>query len=259
MFSTPSRFGTPQPQDRSRIGSRIPSLRSSRQQTPIPPQSSRNSTPQSSRTPLRSRGNTPSNQGYTSSKNTSAGPQLVPLWQANAGLVINGEINGFRLQILFSTIHKSDWMTQTTARRCGIQGIPLRQEYYLENTYMDHRYNQRTRNPINLRVGTINNQDIIITTHDIVPIVQDTNFYNRSQSLQDQRNRIFFLIGMDTIRNNRIKLQVNGQKSVIHVPNPNYQPPAEQRYYKFNALQYPDLTNQANRDFNVRNVNRSKL
>src|SRR2546427_12307440 len=95
-------------------------------------------------------------------------------------------------------------MARATARRCGFGGtVQLQQNHYLENTYMDHRYNQQTRNPIDVKIGEDpNNNDLYITTEDRVTIVEDTNFYYRSQSLQDQRNRLFILIGLDTINHN---------------------------------------------------------
>ena len=39
-----------------------------------------------------------------------------------------------------------------SARRCGLQGQIIN-DNYLENTYMDHRYGQRTTNPIDIRIG----------------------------------------------------------------------------------------------------------
>ena len=88
---TPSPFRTPSP---SRRISDVPSLRSSRQQSRISTQSSASS---------RSR------QG------SSTGPQLRNVHQANAGAVINGEIRGYRLQVVFSIVHKLDWMTMESA------------------------------------------------------------------------------------------------------------------------------------------------
>jgi hypothetical protein len=226
--------------------------------------SSRNSTPgtNSSRTisripsPIGSGGNS---RSYTRSisRTSSVGPQLVPEWIANSGLVINGEINGFRLQIIFSLIHKLDWITQETARRCGIAGIQLHGDYYLERTYMGHRYNQRSRNNVNIKIGEDpNGNDILITTNDIVPIVRDDNFYYRSQSLQDPRSRLFFLIGKDTIQQNNIQIKVNERGGEIFIPNPDYQPAIGKRYYKIKAMEYPDLSNQSNRAFNIHNVNK---
>ena len=95
----------------------------------------------------------PSHQSRSSSEQSSQGPQLVPIWRANAGIVINGEINGFRLQVIFSTIHRVDWMTETTAQRCGITGVVFQRDHYLEDTYMDHRFRQQTRNPIDIKIG----------------------------------------------------------------------------------------------------------
>ena len=68
---------------------------------------------------------------------------------------------------------------------------------------MDHRYNQRTRNPVWILVGQDSNgRNLYITTNDIIPVIENTNFYYQSQSLQNQRNRLFILIGLDTIRSN---------------------------------------------------------
>jgi hypothetical protein len=147
-------------------------------------------------------------------------------------------------------------MTQTTAQRCGIAQSQLQGNYYLENTYMDHRYNQRSRNIINIKIGqdpNDPNRDIFITTNDIIPIVQDGNFHYASQSLQDQRNRYFILIGMDTIQHNN--LQIRADKLEILMPNPNYQQPIEKKFYKLKAMAYPDLSIQQNREFNIQNIN----
>src|SRR5947199_157038 len=85
------------PQSRSR--SRVPSLSLNRQMSRVPSQ-----------------------QSQSSSEQSSQGSQLIPIWRANAGILINGEINGFRLQVIFSIIHRVVWMTETTAQRCGITG-----------------------------------------------------------------------------------------------------------------------------------------
>ena len=233
MYSTPRSLETPHQSERSRSGSRIPSLTPSRQMSRIPSQQSRSSSEQSSR-----------------------GPQMVPMWKANAGFVINGVINGIKVQVIFSTIHKTDWMTQRTARRCGFGGtVQLQQNHYLENTYMDHRYSEQTRNPIDIKIGEDpNDNDLYITTEDRVTIVDDNNFHNRSQSLQDLRNRLYILIGLDTIEHNGLIIKL--KELVILFPNPNYQPNPEKKYYKIKAMQYPDLSVQANRDFHVRNINR---
>ena len=231
---TPSPFRTPS-RSPGRGTNDPPSLPISQQQTPISGQSSvssnsRTTTPswaQSARsgdiisripTPVPSR---PSSRSSSRSRSSSIGPQLISTWIANSGLVINGEINGFRLQIIFSTIHKTDWMTQETAQRCGIGGQLIPGDHYLENTYMDHRYNQRTRNAIDILIGQINGNSVYITTSDVVPIVRTDNFYHRSESLRNQRNRYFFLVGMDTIQSNNIVIRAD--KLQILIPNPDYQ------------------------------------
>ena len=92
---------------------------------------------------------------------------------------------------------------------------------------MDHRYGQRTTNPIDIRIGEDSQRrDVYITTSDVVPIVRNDNFYNRSQSLQDPRNQIFIIIGMNTIQQNEIQIKVRGDKSEIMMPNPNYVAPS---------------------------------
>ena len=234
IYSTPELSGTPRPSERSRSGSRVPSL-----------------------TPSRQMSRAPSYQSRSSSEQSSRGPQLVPVWRANAGIVINGEINGFRLQVIFSTIHRVDWMTETTAQRCGITGVIFQRDHYLEDTYMDHRFRQQTRNPIDIKIGEDPNQnDLYITTDDRVNIVQDSNFYYRSDSLQDPRNRLFILIGLDTIEDNNLILQLKQLR--ILFPNPNYQPNPEKKYYKIKAMQYPDLSVQTNREFHVSMVETRK-
>ena len=158
---SPSSFRTPS-RSPSRNTNDPPSLSQSRQQTPISRQSSVNSrstTPsyaQSARSDdIISRIPTPSSSTSRSrnSSSSSRGPQLTPSWIANSGVVINGDINGYRLQIIFSTIHKTDWLTRETARRCGLLGQSMGRDHYLENTYMDHKYNQRTRNPVDILIG----------------------------------------------------------------------------------------------------------
>ena len=120
---------------------------------------------------------------------------------------------------------------------------------------MDHRYEQRTANPIDIRIGQDNQRrDVFITTSDIVPIVRRDNFHNRSQSLQDRRNRLFIIIGMDTIQQNEIRIKVQGNKSEIMIPNQNYVAPTEKKYHKFNAMQYPDLSQAGNLDFNIQYI-----
>src|ERR1041384_2314760 len=235
--SNQSGYNTPRQSQRSQNGSRVSSLTPSRQISPIPPQSSRSSSEQQS----------------------SQGPQIVPIWKANAGFVINGEINGIRLQVIFSTIHKTDFMTRSTARRCGFTGtVQLQQNHYLENTYFDHSYSQQTRNPVNIKIGEDpNNNDLYITTEDRVTIVDDNNFYNRSQSLQNPRNRLYVLIGLDTIEHNGLIIKL--KELVILFPNPNFMPNPEKKYYKIKAMQYPDLSIQTNRDFHVSTIEKKNI
>src|SRR5208282_3087983 len=190
-----------------------PSLTHSQQTTPISPQmsvSSRNSSSRSTNTqsirssdilsqipsPISSNGSRGRSRSYTS----STGPQLVPIWVANSGLVINGTIRGIKLQIIFSIIHHLDWMTQYTARRCGVETERLRGRYYLEKTYMDHSYEQRSRRQVVITLGQVNGQDVTITTANEVPVVHNDNFHYQSQSLQDEQSRLFILIGFDTIQ-----------------------------------------------------------
>ena len=235
MYTPTSSFNSLGPSQRSQSGSLIPSLPSSRQQTPISPQSSRNSSTQPS-------------------TRSSQGPQIVPMWKANAAMVINGDINGRRLQVIFSTIHKSDWMTVTTANTCGLLGRRMQNDQYLENTYMDHRYSQMTRNPINILIGDDpHGNNLFITTEDQVFIVFDSNFYHRSQSMTDPRNRLFILIGTNTIERNGLIIRPSEGK--ILYPNPNYIPPTEKKYYTIRTMKYPDLADQRNREFNIGNIN----
>ncbi len=257
---SPSSFRTPS-RSPSRNTNDPPSLSQSRQQTPISRQSSVNSrstTPsyaQSARSDdIISRIPTPSNSTSRSrsSSSSSRGPQLTPSWIANSGVVINGDINGYRLQIIFSTIHKTDWLTRETARKCGLLGQSMGRDHYLENTYMDHKYNQRTRNPVDILIGQNNGNNVYITTSDIVSIVNDDEFWNRSESLRDPRNRNYILIGMDTIQHNN--LQIRADKGRILMPNPNYQQAVGKKYYLIKTMQYPDLSDQRNREFNIQNI-----
>jgi len=91
-----------------------------------------------------------------------------------------------------------------------------------------------------------------ITTSDIVSIVDDDEFWNRSESLRDPRNRIFLLVGMDTIQYNN--LQIRADKGRILMPNPNYQQAVGKKYYLIKTMQYPDLSEQRNREFNIQNI-----
>ena len=121
---------------------------------------------------------------------------------------------------------------------------------------MDHRYNQRTRNMIDILIGQINGNNVYITTSDVVPIIQTDNFYHRSKSLRDQRNRYFFLVGMDTIQSNNIVIRAD--KLQILIPNPDYQQAIRKKYYQIKAMQYPDLSEQRNRKFNIHNIVESR-
>jgi endonuclease IV len=248
-YTPPSQFNTPRHSPRRTLND-PPSLSNSRQQSPIRTQSSRNSSSRRSsesseriqRPVIRP---IPLERRRSSS---SREQEPIPTYGANAGLVINGEINGFRLQVIFSTIHQEDWLTVTTAQRCGIQGNRLQNDHYLERTYMDHQYNQRSRNRIRIRLGQDNQgRDVEIRTNDIVPIVKTNNFFYQSQSLADPRSRYFILIG----RNTQIAEGIEIIKQKIRIPNPNYVAPVEKRYYEFRAMNYPDLTNQNNLDFNI--------
>jgi hypothetical protein len=146
-------------------------------------------------------------------------------------------------------------MTQETAQKIGIVNREQLTRNYLERTYMDHDYRQRTRYTMNIRLGQdANGRDIFIETNDRVPIVENSNFHFMSQSLQDQRSRIFFVVGMDTIQHNGLQIRVDKQE--ILMPNPNYQPPNEKKFYKFRTMQYPDLSIPGNRDFNIQNINK---
>ena len=57
---------------------------------------------------------------------------------------------------------------------------------------MDHRFRQQTRNPIDIKIGEDPNQNDL--SDDRVNIVQDSNFYYRSDSLRDPRNRFSYLL-----------------------------------------------------------------
>jgi len=81
-------------------------------------------------------------------------------------------------------------------------------------------------------------------------IVKDSNFFYRSDSLADVRNRYFILIGNGTRKANGIEIR----NTRIIMPNPHYTPPPEEKYYKFKRLKYPDLSNQANLDFCILTV-----
>ena len=57
---------------------------------------------------------------------------------------------------------------------------------------------------------------------------------------------------MDTIQYNN--LQIRADKSQILMPNPNYQQAVGKKYYLFKTMQYPDLSEQRNREFNIQNI-----
>gem|GEM_PF-6325731 len=144
-------------------------------------------------------------------------------------------------------------MTVNTANRCGIGRNRLNNDYYLEETYMDHRFKQRSRNPVTVYLGQDKNgRDVTITTRNIIPVVDNDNFHYQSQSLADPRNREFLVIGMRTVKDNGIEIRVD--KLEIKIPNQYYQAPTEDKYIRLKALEYPDLSNRANLDFNIRNI-----
>ena len=123
---------------------------------------------------------------------------------------------------------------------------------------MDHRYNQESRRRITIRLGQDpQGRDVTIETENKVPIVRNDNFYYASQSLQDPRNRLFILIGTNTIQYNGIRIRTRNEKSEVLIPNPHYQPSPEKQFYRLIALQYPDLSIPENRDFNIHNINQS--
>jgi hypothetical protein len=187
------------------------------------------------------------------SNSSSVGPQLVNMRRANAGVVINGSINGYMLQIVFSTIHGEDWMTMSTANKCRLDRNRLYNDYYLEETYMDHRFKQRSRHAVTVYLGQDKNgRDVTITTKDIIAVVDNDNFHYQSQSLADPRNREFLVIGMRTIIEKKIEIRVD--KLEIKIPNQYYQAPTEDKYIRLKALEYPDLSIRANLDFNIRNI-----
>ena len=43
-----------------------------------------------------------------------------PTFQAQGGIAVNGQIRGVRLTVLFSTIHRYNFMSISTAQRCGL-------------------------------------------------------------------------------------------------------------------------------------------
>ena len=60
---------------------------------------------------------------------------------------------------------------------------------------------------------------------------------------------------MDTIQHNGLRIKIDGDKSEILMPNPNYQQPTEKKFYKLKTLAYPDLSIQQNQEFNIHNIN----
>ena len=188
------------------------------------------------------------------------------VFQAQSGLCINGIINGFKIQIGFSTIHKYNFMTKNTALRCNLIRNRRHDTQYLENTWMDHGYKE-TRDDINtdIRISEAEdnpyNRDLYITLDDI-RIVNDENFFNRSQSLQDPRNRYFLIIGYDTIKDLRIRIDTINNR--IKIPNPQYQAPLEKKDFTIKAKSWPDLSIPENRENIITNIisekgNRIKL
>ena len=81
----------------------------------------------------------------------------IPLFQSQAGISINGEINGVHLTISFSVIHKYNFTTITTARRCALNftSNTNNQTKYLESTFMDHGYRNMklNRTPPTYKIG----------------------------------------------------------------------------------------------------------
>ena len=95
------------------------------------------------------------------------------------------------------------------------------------------------------------NRDIYITLDDI-RIIDDMNFFNRPQSLQDPRNRHFLVIGYDDIK--RLNIRIDNLKNKIRIPNEQYQPPPEKKDYTIKAYSWPDLSIPENREMNISNM-----
>ena len=197
----------------------------------------RGTPPQQSRSPsiLRSQSTRSSRQISRSRSPTTTG-----IFQAPLGLCINVLINGVKLQTGFSTIHKYNFMTESTAQRCGLitNAVRRHEEQYLENTPMDHAYKKTREQETDIVIGqktapdgTVS--DVTITIDDI-RIINNGNFYNRSQSLQNFQNRLFLIIGMDSIEDLGIQLDVKNKK--IKIPNPDYQQPIEKRNITIKAF-----------------------
>ena len=80
-------------------------------------------------------------------------------------------------------------------------------------------------------------------------ITTDENYYNRSQSLQDQRNRLWVVIGMDTI--DELNIRINIPKRQVLLPNPYYQIPTQKKDMKIKGRFYPDLSIEDNRRLEI--------
>ncbi len=61
---------------------------------------------------------------------------------------------------------------------------------------------------------------------------------------------------MDTIQSNNIVIRAD--KLQILIPNPDYQQAIGKKYYQIKAMQYPDLSEQRNREFNIHNIVESR-
>ena len=134
-----------------------------------------------------------------------------------------------------------------------ITSNPNNRTEYLEQTAMDHGYRNRRLSPTSILIGewTDNNDqtvDVNLVLEELY-ITTDESYYNRSRSLQDQRNRLWVVIGMDTIDELKIKIDIPRRKIII--PNPYYEAPTQKKNMQVTARFFPDLSIQDNQRLEI--------
>ena len=122
------------------------------------------------------------------------------------------------------------------------------QTKYLENAMMDHGYRAMKLSPTNVRIGEIDGHDIYLTVDELY-IANNKNFYNRSQSLQDPRNQLWIVIGMETMDDLGIRIFNKTRKATM--PNPLYQAPQYNKNITIKGGYYPDLSIREQQELNI--------
>ena len=168
---------------------------------------------------------------------------LIPLHRGNSAVVINIEINGYRMQGIFNHNFKDTYMTQETAQRCGLimnSNRRFRQMQYLENTYIPFPYKQETTRPVDVRIS----EEVTISVSAPIKIIENLPNTWTSQSTRDRRSRMYMNFGYDIMEEAEIRIDIPKQR--ILIPNENWTRPTELKYKKIQGFSFPDLSIQEN-------------